>query len=51
MSREDSSCTELPKMMVHMKVCEAHPFPIRHLTKVRVRLPLEVPGLSSKSGP
>jgi hypothetical protein len=28
MTRVGSSCTELPQVMVHVKVCKAHPFPI-----------------------
>jgi hypothetical protein len=29
-------------MMIHVKVSEAHPFCIGHLTKLRMTLPLEV---------
>ena len=49
MTRVSSSCAELPKVMVHVKVCKTHPFPICHAAKVWVRLPLEVLGLSRKA--
>ena len=44
-----ASRTELPQVMIHVKVREAHPFPIGHLAKVRVGLPLEVSGLPRKA--
>jgi hypothetical protein len=36
-------------MVIHVEVCKAHPFTIRHPAKVRVRLPLEVSRLAGKA--
>lgn len=41
--------TELPQVVIHVEVREAHPLPIGHLAKVRMRLPLEVSGLARKA--
>ena len=43
-----SSRTELPQMVIHVEVCEAHPFTIRHLAELGMRLPMEVSGLERK---
>jgi hypothetical protein len=38
-------CSELPQVVIHVEEREAHPLPIGHLAKVRVRLPFESLGL------
>lgn len=40
------SRTELPEVVIGVKVCEAHPLLVRHLSELGMRLPLEVSGLS-----
>ena len=44
-----ASRTKLPKVMIHVKVSQSHPFLLGHLAKLGMRLPLEISGSSCKA--